>query len=294
MNRVFRSIWPVITAAILCAALTNGAISQEPIGGHGGTNRNKPKPPPPPASAPSPETATATELWTLVLGTFADEGHEQAAQQMLANLPMVAPQITGARVYSTASGSMVIFGRYKGRDDPAAKNDQERIKAIRYQGRAVFNRVLLTHIDLRTAHSQFHPHDLLSARKQHPKVDPLYTLDIAIWIANMDPQAGQDRMTFEDAKKKAEAYAAQLRMTGEQAYFYHDPKKQQSMVTVGLFDHRAIHPVSRMYSDEVESLLKKHPVRLANGEPLMEFKNPKKPRDGTRPQVPKLVLVPTL
>jgi hypothetical protein len=189
---------------------------------------------------------------------------------------------------------MVVVGSYLGRDDPAARTDQERIKAITYQGRQVFNRVLLTRIDLRLAKGQLHPNDLLSARREHPKVDPLYTLDVAIWIANNDPKAGQDRLTFDQVKKKAEAYAAELRLRGELAFFYHDPEKQQSMATVGLFDHRAIHPVSRLHSEEVEATLKRHPVRLANGEPLMEFKNPKKPRQGTRPQVPKLVLVPMM
>lgn len=238
--------------------------------------------------------ARATSMWTLVLGTFSSDDHQVAANQMLSNLPQVAPQVRGATVHTTPRGSMVIFGSYTGRDDPAAKRDQDWLKTIKYQDRTVFNRVILTRLDLRLTQGQLHPHDLLSARRAYPEVDPLYTLDIAIWMADPDAKSAKDRVTYEQVKQKAEAYAAELRSRGEESYFYHDDVTQWSVVTVGLFNSKAIDSRSGLYNADVDALIRRFPVRLANGEPLMEFKNRLAPKQGTRAVVPRLVLVPRM
>ena len=238
--------------------------------------------------------ARANAIWTLVLGTFSDGDHQASAKQMLVNLPQVAPQVRGATVHSTPRGSLVIFGSYTGRDDEAAKRDQEWLKSIKYQDRSVFNRVILTRLDLRLTQAQLHPHDLLSARRAHPDADPLYTLDVAIWMADPEAKSAKERLTYEQVKQKAESYAAELRARGDEAYFYHDDVNQWSVVTVGLFDRRAIDSRSGLYSADVDALIRRFPVRLANGEPLMEFKNRLLPKQGTRPVMPKLVLVPRM
>lgn len=245
------------------------------------------------------ESPAATSMWTLVLGTFTAIGHQDAANQMLANLRLIAPQVTGARVYTTPKGSMVIYGSYTSRDDPAAKADEQRLKAITYQNHPVFNRVILTHLDLRLAQGDLSPLDLLSARKAHPKVDPLYTLDVAIWLTNDDPKAA-DRITFAEVKKKAENYARQLRVQKFEAYFYHDDANQWSTVTVGLFDRRSIDSRSGLYSNEVTALVKRFPARLVNGEPVYQFANPREAKkehpdmSKAKPQTPRLVLVPSM
>lgn len=213
---------------------------------------------------------------------------------MVSQLGAIAPQANGARVHTTAKGSMVVYGQYAGRDDPRAEADQERLKQVKYQGRTVFDRIILTRLDLRLTHGQLSPHDLLSARRLHPKVDPLYTLDVAIWIANEDSKAGRDRISHQEIKRRAEAHAAQLRNQGFDAYFYHDDANKRSIVTVGLFDRRAINSVSGLYSSEVTDLVKRFPARLANGEPAWEYKDKYFPRLGTKPQTPVLVLVPSL
>jgi len=188
----------------------------------------------------------------------------------------------------------VIYGNYTGREDEAAKRDQEWLKAIKFQDRSVFNRVILTRLDLRLAQAQLHAHDLLSARRANPDTDPLYTLDVAIWMANPEAKSAKERLTYEQVKQKAESYTAEVRRRGDEAYFYHDDVNQWSVVTVGLFDRRAIDSRSGLYSAEVDALIRRFPVRLANGEPLMEFKNRLLPKQGTRPVMPKLVLVPTM
>jgi hypothetical protein len=232
----------------------------------------------------------------LVLGTFSEADHAQAAARMIENLRTVAPQISGARVHTTASGSMVIFGRYQDREDPAARADQEKLKRITFRNQPVFKRVILTKIEKPLNQQKLNPLDLRAARLKHPNVDPLYTLDVAVWVAIEDKDAGKDRLSFEDAKKKAEAYAAELRAKGFDAYFFHESNKQRSSVTVGLFDRRAINETSRLYSPEVTALQKQFPIRQANGQPVYEpAYKPVDQRHGKAvriPQRPSLVLVP--
>ncbi|MCI0364305.1 MAG: hypothetical protein L0219_10510 [Phycisphaerales bacterium] len=237
----------------------------------------------------SDDAASSSSIWTLVLATFTDANHVTDAQNMLAQLPVVAREVVGARIHTSAKGSMVIYGQYSGRDDEAAKADIERLKRITHQNRQVFSRVILTHLDLRLVQAQLHPHDLLSARRLHPKVDPLYTLDVAIWD---DFDSG--KISYDQIRRSAESYAAQLRAKGFEAYFYHDDANTRSIVTVGLFDRRAIHPTSGLYSQEVVDLISQFPARLANGEPVYEFKDKYRPKDGTKPQTPVLVLVPSM
>ena len=251
----------------------------------------------PNVSAKTSDPSSSPYSWTLVLSTFTDPGHAEAAQRMVSELHKIAPQVTGTRVHTNSKGSMVVFGSYTGRDDPSAKADEERLKAVMYQGHQVFNRIMLAPLDTRAQQGQLHPYDLLSARRAHPNVDPLYTLDIGIWMANDDPKLGE-KITFTEVKRKAEAYATQLRAQKYEAYFYHDEANKRSIVTVGLFDRRAINSVSGLYSDEVTDLVKKFPVRLANGEPMYQpiYKPTHDNRAliGKQPQTPVLVLVPTM
>jgi hypothetical protein len=267
---------------------------QKPRGNDSPPNNGKSKPKTPSkgdsknAPADASDTGGADGQWVLVVGTFTENDHEAAAKNMIRGLKQIAPEVTGLSVHTNTKGSLVVHGNYAGRDDPKAERDQKWLKGIKHQNRNVFNRVMLTHIDLR-GEGQLHPYDLLSARRAHPKVNPLYTLDIALW-----DDFGAGKMKFDEIRKKAEAYAGQLRKQGHEAYFYHDEVNQRSIVTVGLFDRKAINAKSGLFSYEVEQAMKKFPVRQVNGEELHEFKDKYNPRLGTEPQTPKLVEVPAL
>lgn len=235
--------------------------------------------------------AQPTGEWVLVLGTYSEDGHDQAARTMLDGLRQIAPEIArNSRVHVGSKGSMVVYGHYTNRDDPNAKDDQERLKKVLYKNQPLFSRVIISRIDSRTMDSQFDPRDLLSVRQKYPKVDPLYTVDIAIW-----DDLGAGKMSYDDIRKKAVAYCEQLRAQGVEAYFYHDDENQRSTVTVGVFDRRAINETSRLFSPEVEAVMKKFPARLVNGEPLYEFKDKFHQKEkGVKPVPPKLALVPEL
>src|SRR5678815_4799435 len=106
----------------------------------------KPAAEPGPSAKPT-DVSSSAYTWSLVLSTFTEAGHADAAQRMIAELHRIAPQANGARVHTTSKGSMVVFGSYTGRDDPNAKTDEERLKAIKYQGHPVFNRIMLAPLD---------------------------------------------------------------------------------------------------------------------------------------------------
>ena len=231
----------------------------------------------------------AAGVWSLVLATFTDGNTVEAAQRMISETAKVAPDVQNLRVHPTSKGSMVVYGEYPGRDDAKAAEDRRWLKSIKYQNRPVFSSVMLAHLDLRPLQADLHPYDLHMARREHPKIKPLYTLDIAVWD---DFDSG--KLSYDEIRRSAERYARQLRNQGYEAYFYHDDVAKRSMVTVGLFDHRAINETSGLYTDMVIELASHFPQRLANGEPQFDYADRFRPEMGVKPLTPVLVLVPDM
>lgn len=230
-----------------------------------------------------------TTFWTLVLQTFSQTGHRQHAATMVQELRRAVPQLAGARVHTISSGSMVIYGNYESAQDPAAQRDKEAIKKITIRDRQAFPRAMLTRIRLQPPPGAMHPYELMSARQRHPNINPLYTLQVAVWG---DFESG--KLTLAQIHQKAEAYATELRVQSFEAYFHHDDDQRLSVVTIGVFDRRATDPQTGFFSPEVEALIHRFPVHLVNGEPLMEIKNRRDPRRSRQPQTPRLVEVPKL
>jgi hypothetical protein len=244
---------------------------------------------------PAPETRTAgadpgdagrTTVWSIVLVTYSDEGHREAAANVVEQLPTIAPELGAARVHTTSKGSMVVYGRYDGPQNDAAQRDLKWVKEITMGNRRVFPRAILSRINL-GARRALHPHALRSVRLRHPNVDPLYTLEVALWG---DFESG--KLAPADIRRRAEAYANELRAQGFEAYFHHDDDKRLSMVTVGVFDRTVIDPRSGFYGPAVEALLQRFPAHLVNGELLYEPIDRYRPARGTRVQRPMLVHVP--
>ena len=237
-------------------------------------------------ASPAPDRSTA---WTIILRTFTPPDDEIAAANMVRSCAAIDSRLAAARVHATSKGSMVVYGLYDASDAPQAQRDLDWIKNIRIQGRQVFPGAWLSRINLRHASRQFKPNELLAVRQKYPDVDPLYTLQVAAWG---DFASGE--IPLDEIRRRAEAYARELRTRGYTAYFHHDDDQHLSIVTVGLFDYTAIDPQSGLFSPEVERLLGEFPQHLVNGEPFHEPVNPNFPSLGTQIQRPTLVLVPTL
>lgn len=230
-----------------------------------------------------------SSFWTLLLGTYTDEGHQAAAANMVRSCATIDARLGAARVHTTSKGSMVIYGAWDDPQSPAAQSALAWIKGIELRERPVFPRAMLTRINIRHAQGQFRPAELMSVRLRYPRIDPLYTLQVAVW-----GDFGSGQLSLEEIRRLAETYTRELRGRGYETYFHHDDDQRLSMVTVGLFDHTAVDPESGLYSEEVERVLKEFPEHLVNGEPLFEPTGSRRPDLRRRVQKPRLVLVPEL
>lgn len=227
-----------------------------------------------------------TSAWAIVLGTYTGADHASAAANMLTGLSGVSPELRGgAWVQSDEKGSTVVYGRYDRPDEAAAQKDLKWVKALTLAERLVFPRAMLALIPLRAM--SIHPLDIVNARRLHPDVKPLYSLQVAVW-GDFENEAIRPA----EIRAAAIKYAQELRTQGYEAWFSVNEARGVASVTIGLFDHRAIDSRSNLYSPEVEALVHKFPHHLVNGEQLLEPVDRHRPNRDTRPQQPRLVLVP--
>lgn len=296
----FLAMGSFAVAAVVPEALLAGVVLQDKSrpGSGGGTKNNDKnnkkaapaKPTDDGKTKPPADAAPVIEAeWAIILVTFASDDHAQQAAAAQQQIRQSIPELAGCRVHTTAKGSMIVIGRYKGPTDPAAKADLERTKQIEVNRAKAFPQAWLSRIDKRTAESAKDAVDLLSVRQLHPNVHPLYTLQIAVWS---DFESGQ--LTTAQIRQKAEAYARELRTKGVEAYYWHGADGKISLVTVGLYDRTAIDTESGLRSPELEAMMKKFPNHLVNGETMQEPVPGGKKRKTmeTRLQKTRLVVVP--
>ena len=235
---------------------------------------------------PNTNTAnTGEERWSIVLATASGPNHQAVAQGICQNVQRQYPQLRGAFVRSTERGSAVWFGRFASPDSKEAVIARERIQTIGSNGQKVFPSAFLSVLP---DDSPMGEYDLRKARLMYPGVDPLYTLQIACW-GTFDSAA----IDWDTVRKESERYAAELRRRGHQAWYYHDPVTQLSVVTLGVFDRSAYDPQTTLFSPEVELLKRQFPLHLINGEEVLIEMRPGD--SSTRvPQQCRLVTVPSL
>jgi len=225
--------------------------------------------------------------WTVLLKTFTDASHRQAAETMRQQIPTVAPSLGDAFVHTTNDASMVAYGFY---DEPTNDDAQAGLAAVKdatFRGRTVFPRAMLMPIQIGEERAMS-PYDLRTVRQQYPNIRDLYTLDIAVWGS-----FGSEEWTRQRIRETAEAFCMQLRAKGDEAYFYHNEAAGMSSVSIGVLDRRAYDASSQMLSSEVLALMRKFPYRLTNGEPLYILADPNRPETSERiPQQSVLSLIP--
>lgn len=241
-----------------------------------------------PNAAADPSGVEPTTVWTVVLKTFTASNHQRAAATMAAQIAMVAPELSAVRVHTTKKGSKVVYGSFDKATDSDAQAALKLIKQTKIRDRIAFPMAMLGRLRTNIS-STLHPHNLLSARRAHPRTNLLYTLQVAMWG---DFESG--KLTLKQIRSRAQAYTSKLRAQGYEAYFYHDDDKRLSMVTIGVFDHRVIDHQSGILSFEVQELLRKFPIHLVNGEVLDEPVDRHNMAKGKKAQRPHLVEIPKL
>jgi len=162
------------------------------------------------------------------------------------------------------------------------------VHGIQQDGQRVLGRAMLTRVGAAPDNAPPGPHDLRTVRAQAPRA-VLYSLQVAAWIGS---DMKEQELPMREVKRAAEAYCAQLRAQGHEAYYFHDYDTLISIVTVGVFGKDAYDSRSTLYSPEVEAVARKFPKSLVNGDEVLIPVDPKNPKGKTYPQAPRLVEVP--
>lgn len=244
--------------------------------------------PAPATTAAAPAGAPATRgRWAVILATFSQEDHADRARVWRDQLAREFPELSGAVVRNLGRGSAVVTGGWDGPEDKAAQAELKRVKAIERGGKRPFALAMLSRTSMTDANAVVAPRDVRNLRAKFPKVRPLLTLQVAAWST-----FGEKGVKYEDMRRAAERYCAELCAKGVDAWFYHDEDSETSAVTVGSFDRRAYDPKSTLYAPEVEDLMRRFPAHLLNGEPLMIPVDPTNPKGRMKPQACRLVEIP--
>ncbi|MEE2906608.1 MAG: hypothetical protein VX527_02140 [Planctomycetota bacterium] len=248
------------------------------------------------SSATTPEpvkraySAPQVPRYGICLATFTNDDHVVSAREYIRRIGLLMPQMMEElSVHVDKDHSKVLYGDFKGWQDPTVGKVTRELRAIRIQGRPLFLTPILTEVIPPRDPRSIGPMELLSVRLTYPDIRTLYTVEVAVWG---DFDSGQ--LSDTQRRRLAEDYARSLRQAGHQAWYDHNERKKMSTVTVGIFDHSAIDPDSGIHSEAVERVMSRFPARLVNGELLMEPVSPGDPGAGTRVQKPRMVEVPRL
>ncbi len=216
-----------------------------------------------PTNNPNSVTTEQKPEWSVLLMTFTDQGHAAAATATREAMITRYPNLAEARVCSLESGSAIVYGHFLGLDDAKAKPTITMVKAIEENGVRPFARAYLVRLQTTATQAKQGPYDLSKVRARFPNVVPLFTVKVATWS---DFKSGE--IPLADLQRKADAYCAELRLQGFEAYVKNDADDRSSTVTIGVFDSSAYDARSTLFHPDVEKIMKKFPVLLVNGEPL--------------------------
>jgi hypothetical protein len=226
-----------------------------------------------------------TGRWSIVLATAGGDTHPVQAAALRQQIASEYPQLRTAFVRPQGRGSAIWFGRFGSPTDPEAIRAKEMVRSLQRGGAPAFPRAFLSVLP---DDAPIGERDIRNLRLLYPNIDPLYSLEVAMWWTG-----GSDQISYDEVRRSAESYVAELRRAGQDAWYYHDPIKEMSAVTVGVFDKRAYDGRSTLYSPEVDALMKQFPVRRMNGEEIMIEVTPGDPKSRI-PQACRLVSVPAL
>lgn len=252
-----------------------------------GNPKAAPATPKSPAGGKAATTDDEGPSWSILIASFTQEDHQEAARAARDRLVAQFPEISDSVVRRVPKGSVIVLGRYSGPSDPEAQDRLKKVKGIAADRGRPFAGVILTRISVTDENRKPSPYDIRHLRELNPDINPLYSLQVAAWST-----FGDRNLKWSEVRTAAEKYCRELRSKGYLAFVHHDDDRQISSVTIGAFGKDAYDPRSTLFEPEVEDLMKKFPKHLVNGEEVLVPIDPRKPDGPTRPQGPRLVEVP--
>lgn len=198
-------------------------------------------------------TTAGESFWTIGLKPFAGEGARLRAEQELARLREL-PGLDGAFVLDRGARVIVCVGKVASPSSAEAEALLRRVRDVSDGGTKPFASAFFLPPAGRPASNL----DLRSAQATYGK-GMVYTLQIGAY-GRADGKAPSEK-DVQEAQRKAEEAAAELRRQGELAFYYHGPSL--SMVTVGVFGERDI---QGGLSLELREAMERFPHNLYNGQ----------------------------
>lgn len=213
---------------------------------------------------PSQASAShASGAWKIALATAPPNADDITTMQLLSTVRSQTG-LTGARLEKRGKALVVTYGAYASATDPAAQEQLARVRGLVVGGTKPFSGASL----IPPAYSGTTGSDTemnLATLRQRYGDRAAYTLQIAAYERNDGKDATPEDLA--EIRKAAEAAATQLRAEGEEAFYYHGPRR--SMVTVGVFSEKEF-DTSRpgRESPALRVLKEKYKFNLVNGAPI--------------------------
>ncbi len=236
----------------------------------------------------SPNRDRPQAIHALVLSTFPEDFDGALANAYLNQIGTLLPQHRQAlHAHVDQNGSMALYGRYAGWDDPTASEDATTLSEIRVNGTRIFGPIIRADIKHARAADDYSDLELISVWTRYPNARDLYALEVELWG---DFDSGE--LPASRRRDRAIQRTGELRRQGIQAYCHHDERRALSTITVGIFSDTAINPQSGIPDPDLARLQQTFPLRLVNGEELHMPVQPGGSAQNVQPIRSRLIKVP--
>jgi hypothetical protein len=205
-----------------------------------------------------PVVAASRNEWSIVIASFEKQRGGAQAAAMLRQVQRV-PGLAGAYLEERGKALVIGFGRYN--DAGSARRELDKIREMVVEGDRPFRAAALAPPVFEAIAGSIPDHDLRNVKTIFGK-DALYTLQVGVYGKSGGADATQKEMA--EFRAAAERAVVDLRREGEEAFYYHGPRR--SMVTVGVFTAQEYDANdSSRESPRLTVLREKYPYNLENG-----------------------------
>lgn len=233
-----------------------------------------------------PQADSAAQGWSVVVAVFRGEDQEAEARALVGRV-RTEGGLPEAYAQKRAQATVIAVGNFEGRDEARAEELLHRVQAIEagVGGQRPYTGAYLAPPPSTPAPGRLPQYNLLRAKDQAGE-KALYTLQVGVY--GRDDLEHPGERDLGEARRAAEQAAVTLRQEGEQAFYFHGPRR--SMVTVGVFDAGDFDPQAPQFkSSRLREAQKRFPYNLYNGAGVRE----KRKGDGqARLQPSNLVAIP--
>lgn len=212
-----------------------------------------------PSSGDRRDAGLAGSEWSIVIAAV--RGDEDALARQTLTKVQGPGGLRDAYLERRGKATVVAYGRYADPASDEARRDLESIRAKVIEGGTPFAGAILAP-PTTTPPGSIPEFDLSTVRARQALTKAAYTLQVAAY----ERGDGKDPSPADTAeiRANAERAAAQLRREGDEAYYFHGPRR--SMVTIGLFSAQDFDIQDKSRHDPRLAMLRaKYPYNLVNG-----------------------------